>query len=152
MAALAVFQPDMSVALAAVCGLGLSLAFGFQRSRFVAFLASAAALGIAAMRPDRLDPVPFVENVLQDAVQQGGWPSLVLPLALIAATAAPLLQFAGNRREAAALSGWLFGLAAASLLGPFPTPLIGYGAAPIIGYGIAFGLLGPARAANRTQN
>lgn len=142
MAGLVALQPDMSAALALACAIGLALIFEFRWDRLIAFTASAAALGFTAIRPDRLEPVRFVENVLQDIWRNGSLLGLLIPLALVAAIVAP---FAGRRSEGAVLAGWFLGLAAASLLGPFPTPLIGYGAAPILGYGIALGLLGRLR-------
>jgi hypothetical protein len=144
-AGLIALQPDLGAALALACALGLALVFEFRWYRLMAFAASAAALGFTAIRPDRLDPAPFVENVLQDIWRHGSLPALLIPLALLAAIAAPVLTSARRRAEGAALASWLLGLAAASLLGAFPTPLIGYGAAPILGYGIALGLLGRAR-------
>ncbi|MEJ6011861.1 hypothetical protein [Novosphingobium aquae] len=145
MAGLVMLQPDMGAALALSSAIGLALFFEFRWDRLIAFAASAAALGVTAIRPDRLEPVPFVETVLQNIWRHGSLPGLLIPLALLAAISAPALTSAGRRFEGAALAGWLLGLAAASLLGPFPTPLIGYGAAPILGYGIALGLLGRAR-------
>ncbi|MFM6933325.1 MAG: hypothetical protein ACKOUT_13915 [Novosphingobium sp.] len=145
MAGLIALQPDMGATLALACALALALAFEFRWYRLIAFAASAAALGLTAIRPDRLDPVPFVESVLQDIWRNGSLPSVLIPLALLAAIAAPVLKLSRQRAEGAAVSGWFLGLAAASLLGPYPTPLIGYGAAPILGYGISLGLLGHAR-------
>lgn len=150
-AGLAAMQPDMSVALALTCGIGLALVCEFRTARLVALAAGAGALFIAARAPGQLEPVRFVENVLQDAARGGGPAMVLLPLALLAAVAAPLLRSSGRRCETAAVCGWFLGLSAASLLGPYPTPLIGYGAAPIIGYGIALGLLGRAPAAKGTQ-
>ncbi len=150
MAGLVALQPDMGVALALACAIGLALVFEFRWDRMIAFSASAAALGFTAIRPDRLDPVPFVENVLQDIWGNGSLPGLAIPLALLAAIAAPVLRSTGRRTEGAAVAGWFLGLAAASLFRPFPTPLIGYGAAPILGYGIALGLLGSGRAMAET--
>ncbi|WP_310530892.1 hypothetical protein [Novosphingobium sp.] len=145
MAGLVTLQPDMGAALALACALGIALVFEFRWDRLMAFAVSAIAFGVTAIRPDRLEPVSFVENVLQNIWHQGSVLALLIPLALLAAIAAPVLMSAGRRSEGAALAGWFLGLAAASLLGPFPTPLIGYGAAPILGYGIALGLLGRAR-------
>ncbi|MCW1402152.1 hypothetical protein OKA06_07355 [Novosphingobium sp. MW5] len=146
-AALAALQPDMSFALALVLSISLALFFDFRPLRLVALAGSAGALLFTANRPDGLQPVPFVENVLQDALSSGGLPAILLPAALAVAIAAPLFLPVERRAEGAAVSGWFLALTAASLLAPFPTPLIGYGAAPIIGYGIAIGLLGHMPAA-----
>lgn len=147
-AALVTIQPDMSVALALACSVGLALIFDFQPVRLVALAASLVALGLTASRPDGLDPLPFVENVLQDVVDAGGMPGIAIPLAFVLAIAAPFFGQKGQRAEGAAISSWFLGLTVASLLAPYPTPLIGYGAAPIIGYGIAIGLLGRVPATN----
>lgn len=142
LAAVIAFQPDFATALALTCAAALLLAARVSRGRIIALVAALASLGTTVMVGDQLQPVPFVEGVLQALFSQNSLLGALAVAALIAAILLPALNPASRMQGGLALSGWFAGLTIASLVGNYPTPLIGYGAAPIIGYGLALALLG----------
>jgi hypothetical protein len=113
--------------------------------KVAAALVSAALVAAAWLRPDPLQPVPEVEDIIELAAAQS--PFLAgLALAVLAAVAlAP--AFAAQRsspdlRAAGAALGGLFALwAATPFLGHFPVPWIGVGPSPVLGAWLALGLL-----------
>jgi hypothetical protein len=131
-------QPDLGTALAFL--FAATAAAWHRRNRAAMGIAAAAALAAiaCAARPDPLEPVPFVEGVLQAALADGRASATLAAAALLLAIVAPLVRGGAENRIAAA---FLFGLVLASFLGAYPTPLLGYGAASIIGYGLALALI-----------
>ena len=139
-------QPDLGSALALIGGLALAMAGRRLVLAEVAMcLVALVAVLATASRPDPLGAVAFVETALSD-----GWrtsPPLGAAMAAAVAMAIvlpPWLLVRGNpdlRDSGRGVIGALGGYAVASLLGPFPQPLIGYGASPIVGLGLALAVL-----------
>lgn len=145
MAAVLFMQPDLGTSIALVGAAALSLVASRSPGRITTLAIALAGCALTATRPDSLQPVRFVEGVLQD-LAQGGWAlTIIAASALLAAILAPSLRAHDRNTGGLAVSGWYLGFLVASLAGNYPTPLIGYGAGPIIGYGIAIGLLGRGR-------
>lgn len=130
-------QPDRGTAIAFAAAMAIGTFLRPTRWSAISALCALLAVATTFIRPDPLAPVTHVEGVLQDLALQA-WPlGMAAAVALMAAIAAPLR--AG--RDGAILAAFYCGLALASLIGPYPTPLLGYGVAPIIGYGLALGLI-----------
>lgn len=135
-AAALAMQPDRASALALAGGVAaIAIADGGRASR-VATGVSLAALIATMANPDPLAPVPFVEHVLQDAWRANAWAGILLTVVLSAALILPVLADRAFAPVAAAMAGF----AIASLLGPYPTPLIGAGASAILGFGLCVAL------------
>nr|WP_137678053.1 hypothetical protein [Parerythrobacter lutipelagi] len=134
------FQSDPSIAMA--------LAFVILVLGGTNLVAIAAGLlllcigSILAIR-DTMEPVPFVEGVLADAASSQ--PVIAALLAFALAGCIILILRIGNAptMQKRALAACMFGFVCASLIGPFPVPLIGYGAAPILGLSLALAILKP---------
>lgn len=130
-------QPDRSMAIAmALVAVAMWLT---SRTRITLLVLGAAALSLVATwaRPDPLAGVTFVEWVIADGWQAGPVRGAILSLGALAMIA-PLLALpaasAEQRRAIIAFALCWGGLMLASLIGPYPTPLLGYGASGIIGY------------------
>lgn len=130
-------QPDRSMAIALVLvAVAMWLA---DRTRMTLLVLCVAALSLVATwaRPDPLAGVTFVEWVIADGWQAGPMRGAILSLGALAMLA-PLLALpaasAEQRRAIIAFALCWGGLTLASLIGPYPTPLLGYGASGIIGY------------------
>ncbi len=130
-------QPDRGTAVAFAAAMAVGALLRPTRWSVIATVCATLALAATFIRPDPLGPVAHVEGVLQDPVLHAGPLGLAAAIALMTATAAPLRAGA----DGAILAAFYGGLALASLIGPYPTPLLGYGVAPIIGYGLALGLI-----------
>jgi hypothetical protein len=127
-------QPDLGAA--AMLALAVAAAAVIVRSAVAATAAVLALAGLAAaLRPVGMPPVPFVEQVISEALGAGvagaalalsGMAMLFVPAVLVwrSAPAGAVAAFAG---------AWLGALAAA-LLGPYPTPVLGFGGSAILGY------------------
>ena len=144
-AIIAALQPDLATALALLAIALVTAARLAQPIRWIAFLATAGSMLWCLSHPDNLAPVRFVEHVLVDMAATN------VPLAIALATTlavAILSPFTGwkrsdptNRAAMAAFAASLAAFLLASLIGPYPTPLIGAGAASILGWGLALGRL-----------
>lgn len=136
-------QPDPGAAAMLVAGIGASL-LSADRSKAAlgAFAVAAAALGVALFRTTSLPPVPFVEGVIAQAFESGPVTAAVALVGL-AALAAPVLVRPGGERPSVALAfaGLWGGAVLASLLGPYPTPVIGYGGSAVLGYILSVAML-----------
>jgi hypothetical protein len=131
-------QPDASQVLALLVG----AAVGFVRYRAAAgrsaitLGAIAGAAAWAFSRPDPLEPVAYVEGVVDLALGHSLLAALVV---IVGAISLVLGLCAGSVRGPA----WLAAVAAyyavlfgCSLAGLTPAPLIGYGAGPLLGFGL----------------
>ena len=110
----------------------------------IAFLAFGATL----LQPDPLQPSPHVEGILNFDADHGllasfaGWFGALLMLA-------PVFAASGVRGEYRIPFGaiWL-GIIAASIIGPYPTPVVGYSPSAMAGFALSVTLLmcrsGPA--------
>lgn len=143
-------QPDASQATALALAIGV-LAATARSHRLSIRVAVAAAAGLVAAwtwtRPDPLQPVPEVEEIIQLAAGHSPLLALAGVMLLAALAAAPFL--ATRRRDSddaartagLALSALFVAWAIAPALGAYPTPLIGVGLSPILGAWIGIGLL-----------
>lgn len=134
-------QPDPGGAAMLLLGLVMPLLPGERRRSIdlIGPLAAAIGFAVAQTRTVELPPVPFVEQVVQDALRSG-------PLAALLALAAALLMLvpgvAGPRRapQLAFIGVWVAAVTMA-LLGPYPTPVLGFGGSGVLGFVLGAGLL-----------
>ncbi len=136
-AAIFALQPDRASALALfLSAISITL---LQRSLWSLTMLIFAAIGLAVtmLRDDQLVGVPFVEFVVRDGFAYHPTLGFILVCTTAIAIGLPLLM----GRNGAPLCALWTGFFAASLLGPYPTPLSGYGASSIIGFALGLGLL-----------
>lgn len=140
-------QPDPAAAAMLFLGTAAPLAVRRRHmSSMSACAASGVALAIAVARTPSLPPVPFVEGVFARALAAGVLPTA---LALIGTAVAllPSVLTAGRHKAVAFAFAGAWGAAlAASLIGPYPTPILGFGGSAILGYLLCAGLLTPGTA------
>lgn len=140
-------QPDASQAttLAAVVAL-VSLATIGSRPATAALIAGAAVIALVAwLRPDPLQPVPEVEQIigLAHALSPAAAVAALLALAATAAVPGALAVRASPEVRVAgiALGLCLLLWSVMPFLGAFPVPLVGIGMSPILGAWLGVGLL-----------
>lgn len=142
-------QPDASQATAlalAVCVLAAARPSDPLPLRGAVAAAAVMIAGWTWTRPDPLQPVPEVEEIIQLAAGHSPFLAAAGVLLLGALAATPLLATRGRAPAGAATAGLavsalLAGWVIAPALGPFPTPMIGIGLSPILGGWIGIGLL-----------
>jgi hypothetical protein len=143
-AVLAAIQPDTASALA-VAALAAGAFLGARnRWNLAAALVATIGFGVTCLQRGDLQTVRFVESVVRDAVAMHPLVGSALAALAILAIGAPMRAMPVAREFRAAHFAWagcLSGYFLASLIGPYPTPLIGYGASPIIGFAIGLALL-----------
>ncbi|BBC72524.1 conserved hypothetical protein [Altererythrobacter sp. B11] len=139
-ALVALLQPDLASALALFGAAAAVLLRDRKPPAIIAGLVAAAGLAATWQQAGWLAPVRFVEQVLGDAWRREPAMAALLGAALLAAILQPLASFRQSG-PALAFSGCVAGFALASLIGPYPAPLIGYGASAILGYGLAIRIL-----------
>lgn len=138
--ALLIAQPDASQATALGAALvALIGAAGWPRTQRTAAIAAASlAMAAAWLRPDPLQPVAEVEEILQlawrlsPALALGAGAMLLLALGSLAVLKAP----AGR-----ALCAYAVLSALTALVAPFPVPLVGMAMSPILGLWLGAGML-----------
>lgn len=134
-------QPDPGCAFMLLLGVAAPLIARNARPTTTLVAATAAAIGFAGAisRNVVLPPAPFVEQVIQDALQAG---SLTTLLALGAIFPMLLAGFGRPPRapHLAFLGVWIAALAMA-LLRPYPTPVVGFGGSGVLGFILSAGLL-----------
>jgi hypothetical protein len=137
---LLVLQPDASQATAFGGALAVAIATGgvHRWTKVGALVAIAATVALAWQRPDPLQPVPEVEEILRLAWAVSPAAAVGAGLALAGACVSP-----GFIRTPAAwaLAAYASLTALAPLVGPFPVPLVGMALSPIIGLWLGVGLL-----------
>lgn len=141
-------QPDASQAttLAAVMAL-IALSTIRQRPALVALIAGAGVVALVAwLRPDPLQPVPEVEQIIELAYALSPVLAGLALLSLAATAAVPDRLTARASDPAVRIAGRALGLclllwAIMPFLGAFPVPLIGVGMSPVIGAWLGVGLL-----------
>ncbi|NBB62060.1 hypothetical protein GVN18_22580 [Pseudomonas sp. ODNR1LW] len=143
---LLIAQPDASqaAALAAVTALVAVFRAPGRTARAVIVLGATVAAIAAWLRPDPLQPVAEVEEILGLAFQLSPVVGCLALAGLAAFVAAPALVTvsAGRLRLAgAALSLCLAVWAITPFFGAFPVPLVGVGMSPILGAWLGVGLL-----------
>jgi cell division protein FtsW (lipid II flippase) len=134
-------QPDPGAAAMLLLGLAAPLLGRAARSRTAAAAVAVAltALIVSLMRAVPLPPVPYVEHMLADAVSGGPLAMLFLALTLVCLFVPA--QANGGGRAALGFTGVWAGALAASILGPYPTPVAGFGGSAVLGYVLSVGLL-----------
>ena len=132
-------QPDHGAAIALASAMAATAAIRRDGPALVGLACAAAAVIATAYPAGDIAPVAFVENVAQEMVAVGDTLSLAALALLALAALAPAIRRSERNTGGTALAGWTAGLAFASLIGPYPTPLVGYGAAAILGYALATG-------------
>jgi hypothetical protein len=144
-AIIAALQPDLATALALLAIALVTAALLGGRIRWIAVLATVSALLWCLSHPDGLAPVRFVEHVLVDMAATDVPLAIALGTILTVAILSPLIGWKradpANRAAVAAFAASLAAFLLASLIGPYPTPLIGAGAASILGWGLGLGRL-----------
>lgn len=143
---LLIAQPDASqaAALAAVTALVAVFRTPGRAARIVIVLGATVAAIAAWMRPDPLQPVAEVEEILGLAFQLSPVVGCLALAGLAAFVAVPALLAASAGRlglAGAALSLCLAVWAVAPFFGAFPVPLVGLGMSPILGAWLGVGLL-----------
>ena len=140
-------QPDASILLALA---GIVAALGGRNVAVWVAAVLCASVGGAMALFDTLPAIPYVERVVQDAAAQSV-PVAVGLIAAFATSLATILWLLPREGvppgEARALTGCLAGLFLASMLGPFPTPLLGLAPSAVLGTGLALAILGQTRRA-----
>jgi cell division protein FtsW (lipid II flippase) len=126
-------QPDRASAIALLTGTAALLVANRSATNALQLLCAGVAVAVTFMRPDTLEPLAFVENVLPDALGSNPLLAVVLGASLAAALFIPAI----GHQKLIPVMATVGGFAVASLLGAYPVPVIGYGAAAIIGYGLA---------------
>lgn len=144
---LLVMQPDASQATAFGAGMLVVLASLRAPAAVRAGGAAATVLAVAAawLRPDPLQPVPEVEEIIGLA---WAWSPLAAAaaVALLAATSLWPLRMAGADRPgvkvpALALAACCVVTALAPMFGAFPVPLVGVGMSAVLGFWLGAGAL-----------
>jgi hypothetical protein len=134
-----VVQPDASQALGfALALLAIGKLNAWRGAGMIWPLAGIALL--AVLRPDRLRPVPEVEQIVSLALIT----SPVLAVAMVAALAGTVasLALSGHQRNAALpLAAYTLAVCAAPLAGWFPVPLAGSGVSFALGLWLGWGVL-----------
>lgn len=130
-------QPDRSMSLALLLvAVAIWLSDLTRTAAFVLF-AALAACGYCLWQSDPLDGVRFVEHVLVEAWVTGPLQGAVLSFGAMAMLA-PLVTVRRvvpqQRRAILAFTACWITLLSASIVAPYPTPLLGYGPSAIIGY------------------
>ena len=142
-------QPDASQASAlatAVCAIAVRRR-GAILARVAPSLAAVALAGVAWTRPDPLQPVAEVEEIVQLAASHSPLLAALAVAVLAAFSAVPALTTRGGEARIAglALAALFLGWSVAPALGAFPVPLVGVGLSPILGAWLGVGLLAALR-------
>jgi hypothetical protein len=142
-------QPDASQATAFGAAMALiAVRRGNGAARPLISAACAALVALAWFRPDPLQPVPEVEEILRLAWRMSPVLGLLAFASALLAALAPLLALRALRAEVrlggAALALCLAIWVGAPFVGAFPVPLVGVGLTPIIGSWLGVGLLAAA--------
>jgi cell division protein FtsW (lipid II flippase) len=96
----------------------------------------------AFLLPDRLAPVPHVEEVFALAFGHSLFAGIAIITSAIALIVGLLVQSVSGSLWLSAVAAYYIVLFLCSTTGITPAPLVGYGAGPILGYGLVVGLLG----------
>lgn len=134
-------QPDLGCTLMMLLGIAVFMREPESRTSvtWVTVVVAAICLRVAILRDVALPPIPFVEDVLPDALQKGPLTAL-LACATILLMLAPAVTRRLRAPHLAFMAVWVAALAAA-LLGPYPTPVLGFGGSAVLGFVLSTGLL-----------
>jgi len=138
MAGVHVAQPDAGQAMAWGAA-AMVLTLGFDRGRWPLALVYAGAIAAAWLRPDKLAPAPFVEDIVSRSFALSpvlGGVAIASSLLAVLAPISFVHGRASSRREwaaAAALTSYFAFALASSAMGEFPVPLLGFGSSPALG-------------------
>jgi len=141
---LLIAQPDASQATAFGGALfGVIGTSQLSRARRVAAMAAVGlAMAAAWLRPDPLQPVPEVEEIMRLAWTLTPVAAVAAWTALLAATCSfALFSTAGARGGPRALGAYALLSALIPLVAPFPVPLVGMAMSPVLGLWLGVGML-----------
>jgi hypothetical protein len=114
--------------------------------RGVGSIVAVAGVSAAWLRPDPLEAVAWVEDVLPRVFEHGVVGGVVAVLALAALPGAALLGGRGRpcvfgTTAALAVAAYFVATVGVTLMGCFPMPVLGHGASPIVGAIVGIGVL-----------
>jgi hypothetical protein len=145
--AILVIQPDASQATAFGAAL-IWIALGSGNNKRFSLAAASGSAVLAAvswMRPDPLQPVPEVEEILQLAYAVSPALAVLALASLLLFSLAPGRLVKGSSRDVqlagGALSLYLLICVAMPFIGAFPVPLLGVGISPVLGAWLGLGAL-----------
>lgn len=146
-----VLQPDAGQATAVAAASVVLLAGPVGGGSRACLVASIAVAVVAWLRPDPLQPAPFVEDVVALAFDLTPWLGCAALVAVVAGVLAPWAERrradlrvaapATARSAAAALEAYLVTAFLVSLTGRFPVPLLGAAVSPVVGWFLGLGVL-----------
>jgi cell division protein FtsW (lipid II flippase) len=146
-----VLQPDAGQATAVAAASVVLLAGPVGGGSRACLVASIAVAVVAWLRPDPLQPAPFVEDVVALAFDLTPWLGCAALVAVVAGVLAPWAERrradlrvaapATARSAAAALEAYLVTTFLVSLTGRFPVPLLGAAVSPVVGWFLGLGVL-----------
>jgi hypothetical protein len=147
LAAVLALQPDRAMAAALALAMA-AVALGRPgRATVCAAILAAAGFVAAALRPDALPAVPYVDRILFTAFDVHFLAGAAVLLGALLLLVPPILGLsrdpAGRPAYLAFGAVWL-GCLLAAALGNYPTPVVGYGGSAILGYFLSLSFL-PAR-------
>jgi cell division protein FtsW (lipid II flippase) len=144
-------QPDCASASALFLASFCWYCFVQGRWQLATLFISGAALVSTMLTADTLPPVRFVEDVIGEAALfHSGIAALLVATILVAIAGPPYVVWRSRIGQKAPFTAWsacLAGYFLASLVGPYPVPLLGYGVSSILGFGLALALLDQERGA-----
>jgi cell division protein FtsW (lipid II flippase) len=134
-------QPDGSQAFALLMGTAVAVSRARERSPFaiVVLILAALATAYAVTRPDRLEPIPYVEGVFELSLGYSVFAGLAVVASAIALIVSLHLNSSTAGRGLSAVAAYYAVLYGCSIAGLTPAPLIGYGAGPWLGFGLMVG-------------
>lgn len=134
-------QPDGAQALALLVGAAVAIARvrGGSPLSVVALIMAALATGWAFLRPDPLEPIPYVEGVFELALGYSLFAGFAVIASAVVLVASLHFSSSNQARGLSAVAVYYAVLYACSVAGLTPAPLIGYGAGPWLGFGLVVG-------------
>jgi len=138
-AAAIAFQPDASQVLAFSLGvIGVLISANVSKFQLTSCLVTLVLVNYYAfIQPDRLSPVPYVEEVFVLAFGQSVWIGLLVITLAVGMLYVLFVLAKRGHASIYALIIYYATLYVCSLWGITPAPMIGYGAGPILGLGLA---------------
>ena len=137
------FQPDASQAIAFAAAILIVVLQRSAASRidWITVVVCIVTSVVAALRRDPLEPVPHVEGIVHLAASIGLTWLVASIVALMLLPIPFVLSWLKNRdhHEGIALAVYFVAVCIASLVAPFPVPVLGFGLSALLGYFMALG-------------
>ncbi|MEM6708525.1 MAG: hypothetical protein AAF648_07040 [Pseudomonadota bacterium] len=143
-------QPDRSMAGTMTLALTAQALLNPSGRVLGALCISAVAFIATLVQPDDLPAMPYVEDVVFSAFDASPLlgMNIVVGLLLLIAPGAWGFKLSGMQRLPCVVFATVwFGLSIASIVGPYPTPVLGYSGAAVLGYMLSAAALPPIEAA-----